>query len=73
MPPVCQEKLPGTGRRPLDAGTFGFLPWSGTVAPGAFRKEERELGDGGCAGPEALAHHTGAGGEVRVATLLYRL
>lgn len=70
---MFREKLPGAGRRPSDAGTFGSRPWAAPAAAGAFRGEERARGDGGGAGPEALAHYAGAGGEIRVAALLYRL
>lgn len=42
---------------------------SGRGLPG----EQRARGDGGGAGPEALAHYSGAGREIRVAALFHGL
>lgn len=59
-------------KAPFGPGTFGSRPWAAPATTGAFRGEESARDDGG-AGPEALAHYAGAGGEIRVAALLYRL
>ena len=43
------------------------------AAPETFREEYWECGNGRGTVPEALAHYAGAGGEICVASLLYRL